>query len=334
MRKYMRMSYLISALAICFVISSTACSFPRIKLFSDATDPLKEFTLEGSGRDKVLLIPVEGMISDAEQRSLVRSAPGTVQRIMAQLKKAEKDKHIKAVLFKINSPGGTITASYLLYHESFTKKNKTGAKIIVTMMDIATSGAYYMSLPADMIVAHPTTITGSVGVIFMRPKIRGLMDKIGLAMDVKISGKNKDMGSPFRDGTEEEEKLMQKTVTDFAARFMLLVEKHRRLEPQAKSEISTARVFTADEALKLGLVDKVGYLSDAVRESKRLADLPEEGRVVVYRRTAFPEDNYYNVAGVQSEDVPPSVINISLPDSLNIHAGFYYLWPGAIDAGR
>jgi protease-4 len=324
----MRTPYLVIAMLILMMV--TACSGPRIKLFSDAIDPLKEFTLEGSGSDKILLIPVNGLISDMPKKGLIHTSASVVEQIVSQINKAEKDKQIKAVLFKINSPGGTITASDLLYHEISSFKERTGTKITVSMMDVATSGAYYISLPADLIMAHPTTVTGSVGVIYLQPKVGGLMDKIGLGVDVKKYGKNKDMGSPFRDSSEEEQKLMQKAVNDFGERFIRLVQKHRKPERQALSEISTARVFLAEEALKLGLVDKIGYLSDAVKESKMLAGISKDARVVVYRRNEFPEDNYYNTAGIASEDLNISVINIELPESLSLKTGFYYLWPGAI----
>jgi len=324
----MRTPYLVITMLILMMV--TACSGPRIKLFSDTIDPLKEFTLEGSGTDKILLIPVNGLISDRPKKGLIHTSASLVEQIVSQINKAENDKQIKAVLFKINSPGGTITASDLLYHEISLFKERTGTKITVSMMDVATSGAYYISLPADLIMAHPTTVTGSVGVIYLQPKVGGLMDKIGLSVDVKKYGKNKDMGSPFRDSSEEEQKLMQKAVNDFGERFIRLVQKHRKPERQALSEISTARVFLAEEALKLGLVDKIGYLSDAVKESKMLAGISKDARVVVYRRNEFPEDNYYNTAGIASEDLNISVINIELPESLSLKTGFYYLWPGAI----
>ena len=326
----MRTTRVITVIIVLFLVS--ACSMPRIGLFSDTADPLREYTLEGGGSEKILLISVQGTISDMPQKGLVRSTPSMVQQVVSQLKKAEKDERIKAILFKINSPGGTIIASDILYHEISSYRDKTGAKIVVSMMDVAASGAYYLSLPADVIMAHPTTITGSVGVIFLRPKVGGLMDKIGLGVDMIKFGRNKDMGSPFRDSTEEEKNLMQKTVNDFGERFIRLVQKHRRLQEPAMGEISTARIFTADEALKLGLVDKIGYLSDAVKEAKTLAGLAGDARLVVYRRVKFPDDNYYNVTGAALEDEHVPVVNIALPDSLNLHAGFYYLWPGAIAA--
>ncbi|MGD0275664.1 MAG: signal peptide peptidase SppA [Syntrophales bacterium] len=320
-------------LAVIFIlVLLTGCSGPRINLFGEEMKPLKEYTLEGTGSDKILLIPVNGIISDASRRSFMMTSPSIVQQIVSQLNKAEKDKHVKAVLLKINSPGGTITASDLLYHEIFAYKQRTGTKIVAAMMDMATSGAYYIVLPSDMIIAHPTTVTGSVGVIFIQPKVGGLMDKIGVGVDVQKHGKNKDMGSPFRVSTEEELKLMQKAVNDFGERFINLVQKHRNPQQSSLEEIATARIFLADDALRLGIVDKIGYLSDAVAESKKMAGIPDDARVVVYRRVEFPEDNYYNSAAVMTEDPKLAAINIELPDSLNLKTGFYYLWPGAIGA--
>jgi protease-4 len=272
------------------------------------------------------------MISDAPQRGFMMTTPSIVQQVVSQLRKAEKDKRIKAVVLKINSPGGTITASDLLYHEISSYKEKTGAKIVVAMMDLATSGAYYMSLPADMIIAHPTTVTGSIGVIFLQPKVGGLMNKIGLGLDVQKYGKNKDMGSPFRESSEEERKLLQKGVDDFGVRFINLVVSHRKPQQAALEEIATAQFFLAEDALRLGLVDKIGYLSDAINESKKLSGASSDASVIVYRRTEFPEDNYYNSAAVISGDSKISAINIDLPESLGFKAGFYYLWPGAIEA--
>jgi protease-4 len=310
------------------LISVAACSGPQVRLFKEAPEPLREFTLDGVGKDKILLIPVTGLISDMPKKGVLRTSPSMVEQVVLQLNKAEKDKQIKAVLLKINSPGGTITASDLLYHEIMSFKEKTGAKIIISMMDIAASGAYYMSLPADKIMAHPTSVTGSVGVIFLQPKVTGLMDKLGLGVDVKKFGKNKDMGSPFRESSEEEQKLLQKAVNDFGERFIRLVQKHRKLDQRALTEIASARIFLADDALKLGMIDNIGYLSDAVKESKKLANVSDDARVIVYRRAEFPEDNYYNVAGVAAEDVSVSVISMDLLEPLNLKTGFYYLWPG------
>ena len=328
----MRRSSLLLVIVVLFL--TTACAAPKFKLMPDETDPLREYTLEGSAKEKILLIPVRGMISDNPKQGMFSSSPSMVDQVVSHLRKAEKDKQIKVVLIKINSPGGTITASDLLYHEINAFKERTGAKIVVSMMEMATSGAYYMSLPADVIMAHPTSVTGSVGVIFLQPKVKGLMDKIGVGVDVSKYGKYKDMGSPFRAGNEEEQKLFQKTVNDLGDRFVNLVRKHRKMTEAALADMSTARIFLPEEALKMGLIDKIGYLNDAVRESKMLAGLPQDARVVVFRRNEYPEDNLYNVAGVAAENLKPALVNIELPDILGLHAGFYYLWPGAVAADQ
>ncbi len=326
----MKRYYFIILMSILVLIMG--CAAPKFNIFSETPDPLKEYTLEGTGADKILLIPVNGLISDNPKKGLITATPSLVEQVVSQINKAQKDKQIKAILFKINSPGGTITASDLLYHEISAYKEKTGSKIVISMMDLATSGAYYMSLPADIIMAHPTTITGSVGVISLQPKVKGLMDKIGLGVEVQKVGKYKDMGSPFRDASDEERKLLQKVMNDFGERFIGLVKKHRKLTLQAITEISTARVFLADEALQMGLIDKIGYISDAVKETKKIAKISEDAKLIVFRRAEFPEDNYYNIAGAASENLNVSVINIELPEILSAKAGFYYLWPGAVSA--
>lgn len=309
------------------------CAAPKIKLFPDATDPLQEFTLEGTQKGKVLVIPIRGIISDAPRKSFPGAMPSAVQEIVSQLRLAEKDEEVRAVLLKIDSPGGLITASDVLYHEIMAFKKRTGAKVVVAMMDVAASGGYYVSLPADFILAHPTTITGSIGAIFMRPKVTGVMGKIGLDIKVNKSGKNKDMGSPFRQTTEEEEKILQGITDELGGRFVSLVAKHRKLDQKALAQISTARVYLAKEALQLGLVDKIGYLSDAVVEARKLCGLSEDTKLVVYRRTEYPDDNIYNTSTTQYSGSRLALIDLGLPDCMtSLRTGFYYLWWPA--AGR
>jgi protease-4 len=196
------------------------------------------------------------------------------------------------------------------------------------MMDLAASGAYYMSLPADHIMAHPTTVTGSIGVIFMRPKLTGLMEKIGVEVEVNKSGKNKDMASPFREATEEEQKLLQDLTVHLGKRFLSLVEKHRSLDREVLSDISTGRIYLAQEAVKVGLVDEIGYLSDAISQAKRLSRLPQDCRVVVYRRTEYPNDNIYNTSTMQySGGSNFSPLDSGIQATIgSLSHGFYYLW--------
>ncbi|MEZ4525976.1 MAG: signal peptide peptidase SppA [Desulfobacterales bacterium] len=304
----------------------TGCAMPRITLFPGGGDALEEYVLEGKGKDKVLMIPIQGKISDTPEKGLLRTNPGMVQQIVSHLRKAEKDPNIRAVLLKVDSPGGTVTASDLLWHEISEFKKRSRVKIVAAMMNLAASGGYYVCLPADRIVAHPTTITGSVGVIVMRPQLSGLMDKVGVQVAVSKTGKDKDMGSPFRRTTAEEEKRFQQLAERLGERFLTLVQKHRNPGPEAMKEIATARVFAAEEAKSLGLVDEIAYLSDALRMSKSLAGISPDAKVIVYRSVQYPDDNIYNTASVCSDVPVLGDFGLSLLPS----AGFYYLWPPAV----
>ena len=318
-----------------FAIAATllfimGCTAPKIRLFPSQADPLKEFTLEGKADQKVLVIPVRGVISDAPREGFVRTRPSLVQEVISQLRLAEDDKKVKAVILKIDSPGGSVTASDILFNEILTFKERTGTKVVVAMMGVAASGGYYISLAADYIVAHPTTLTGSVGVIFLQPKVAGLMEKIGVGVEVNKSGINKDMGMPYRPATAEEKKIFQSMTDQLGIRFVDLAAKYRNLNPSVTAKIATARVYLAHEALELGMVDEIGYLDQAISKAKQLAELPDNARVVVYRRTEYPDDNIYNTStSYGGGDL--SVISVDLlPDTLNqFRTGFYYMWPAA-----
>ncbi len=313
------------------VLCIASCTGPQVKLFSDASDPLKESILQGTEKGKVLIISLRGIISTSPDDGMLRTMPSMIQEVVSQLHMAEKDPEIKCVLLKVDSPGGTATASDILYHEILAFKQRSQVKIVVCMMDIAASGGYYVSLPADLIYAHPTTITGSVGVIYMRPNITGLIDKIGFSMDVSKSGPNKDMGSPFRQATAEEELILQGVTDGLAVQFLNLVEKHRILTPEARATISTARVYLAAEAKELGLIDRVGYLDEALAEAIRISGLPEKAKVVVYRRAVFPNDNLYNPLTTGSHPPSKPMLDLGIPNPTNqLSPGLYYIWAPAL----
>jgi protease-4 len=326
------MRKLILALSVAALIAVIGCTSPRIRLFPSQADPLQEFTLEGKAPEKILLLPVRGVISDSPQQGFMRTQPSTVQEAVSHLRKAEKDPLIKAVVLQLDSPGGSATASDLLYNEIRLFKERTGRKLVAVMMDVAASGAYYIALPADLIQAHPTTVTGSVGVIFIRPKVAGLMEKIGIGVEVSKSGKNKDIGSPFRPTTPEEERIFQTMTDQLAKRFVDLLQKHRRLSPMELSAVSSARVYLAEEALYLKLVDRVGYMPDALAETKKIAGLPEDAKIVVYRRIEYPDDNLYNPITSYEGNRPAVLVDTGLSSLVPaLPAGFYYLWHPAAD---
>lgn len=311
------------------LLLTTACASPRVIILQGDAVALEEYTLQGTAREKILLINVTGEISDQPQRGLLSDKPSMVQEIVSQLRKAEKDETIRALLLKIDSPGGSVTASDLLYHEIRAFRERTDIRVVAVLMNLATSGGYYVALPADAIVAHPTSVTGSVGVIFLQPKVTGLMHKIGVQMEISKSGRNKDMGSPFRPASEEERKIIDTLTDQLGNRFLELVGEHRPLDTSEIEEIASARVFLPEEALRLKMVDQIGYLDDAVQRAADLAGIGADARVIVYRRTEFPDDTVYNnrLSAAGRENLP--LVNLELPGKWR--TGFYYLWPAAAD---
>lgn len=320
-----------SVLLLAGIIFIGGCAAPQIKLFSDASDPLKESILQGTEKGKVLVVSLRGVISTRPKEGTFRTMPSMVQEVVSQLRMAEKDKEIKCLLLKVDSPGGTATASDILYNEILAFKKRTKAKIVVSMMDIAASGGYYVSLPADIIFAHPTTITGSIGVIFMRPNVTGFVDKIGFTMDVNKSGKNKDMGSPFRRPTAEETQILQDLTDGLADQFLKLVAKHRGLEETTLSMVSTARVYLPTEAKALKLIDRIGYLDEAIAEAIKISGLPEKAKVVAYRRSMFPNDNLYNPLTTSSNIQAKPLLDLGIQNAAtHLSPGFYYVWAPAL----
>lgn len=320
---------LASIILMMIILTVTGCSLPKITLFGEREEPLKEYTLQGSGPGKVLVLSIDGVISEKPEERLLRGPePSTVQQVATYLKHAEKDPDIKALLIKVNSPGGTVTASDVIYHEIEAYKKRTGVKIVVAMMNVAASGGYYVSLPADYIVAHPTTVTGSIGVIFIRPKVVGLMDKVGLDVVVNKSGELKDMGSPFRSATKEENAIFQGLTDGLAKRFLDLVRRQRKLQPDQFAQITSARIFLAPQAKDLGLVDQIGYLDDAIAKAKALAKLPANARVVAFRRHEKKDDTVYNPAIQYSAG--NSLLPAMAPLNAAEQADFYYIWPAAL----
>jgi protease-4 len=319
----------VSALLLTLFLLLPGCS-PTIKVFgSQATDPLEEYAVDGSGPGKIALIHLRGFLTTESAQGMFNSRPGPVQELVNALKLAEADDEVRAVVLAVDSPGGTATASDVLYHELAAFKKRSGKPVVAAMFDVAASGGYYASLPSDWIVAHPTTITGSVGVVFMRPKLNGLMDKVGVGVEVSKSGRDKDMGSPFRPTTPEEEALFQGIIEDMAARFYTLVQKHRHLTPAHLETVKTARVFTANQALSIGLIDQIGYIQDAFAKARSLAGLGKDCTVVTYRRGLYPDDNPYNTLD-SAEPFKPSLLGVDASFILPPRAGFCYVWEGGV----
>ncbi|HCG73994.1 MAG TPA: signal peptide peptidase SppA, partial [Nitrospina sp.] len=172
---------------------------------------LKEVTIEGEGPGKILLVNVDGVINNQKDKTFSGSTVGLgmVEKIRSIVEKAEKDDEIKALLIKMNSPGGTVTASDIIFHLLKTYKENRKVRIYIQVMDLAASGGYYIALAGDEIIAHPTSLIGSIGVIALKVNLQELMTKVGVSWEIVKSGDKKDFMSPFRSFTKEERELFQ-----------------------------------------------------------------------------------------------------------------------------
>ncbi|OGL14886.1 MAG: hypothetical protein A3G97_00235 [Candidatus Rokubacteria bacterium RIFCSPLOWO2_12_FULL_69_21] len=293
--------------------------------FTPRIQPLREQTVEGTGAGKVLLMDLSGVISEEPLVSLGAQAPrvSLLARVREELKKAEDDDRIQALVVRINSPGGTATASDILYRELSAFKTRKKIPVVAAIMDVGASGGYYVALAADTIVAHPTTVTGSIGVVMLTLNAEGLLQKVGVAPLAIKSGAKKDMGSPFRALSDEERQIFQGVIDDLYGRFVSLIAKERRMPEDKVRAFADGRIYTARQAKELGLVDRVGYLEEAVEAAKQAARL-SEARVVMYHRPREYRSNIYSGTPVP-EPIQPSLLQLS---SLLIGPGprFLYLW--------
>lgn len=289
-------------------------------------EPLQEKRVAGTGKDKILVMDLTGVISEEEKGGTLAPEPNPVARIKEELSKASQDPAVKAVVLRINSPGGTVTASDLIHHELEIFKKQTGKKVIASILDLGASGGYYVAVAADRIVAHPTTVTGSIGVIMLSMNVEGLLEKIGVTGTAIKSGDRKDMGSPLRPMTPEERQLFQGVINQMYDRFVSVVAAGRKnLSLDQVKRAADGRIYTAQQALDLGLVDRIGYLDDVIELAKTETGL-REASVVIYSRPGRYKDNIYS----QMPNRSPQTVNIVNLDLRSfVQAGvprFMYLW--------
>lgn len=255
---------------------------------------LEEIVLEDNGAPvKIAVVEIEGIISD----TVVRGGRTMVEVIEAQLKRAANDDRVKAVILKVNSPGGEALASDRISSAIMEFQQKHRKPVVASLGSLAASGAYYVSAPCRWIVAHEMTITGSIGVILSTLNYRGLLDKVGVVPMIYKSGKYKDMLSgarPPSEITEQERQMIQTLIDEVYTRFKTAVADGRRWaneQPGDKSralvanweEFADGRLLSGNEAFKHGFVDELGDFKTAIRRAKKIAGLTE-ANLVKYRQ--------------------------------------------------
>lgn len=322
----MKRSVLPAALGL---LASLCLGCINVTLPIGAPGELEESVVHGDGGPKILLVHVDGVISDSGQEALFGTSPSPVARLREELDLARDNDDIEALLVRIDSPGGTVTASDILYEELRRFKQDQGIPVVAQLMGVAASGGYYVAMAADEIVAQPTSVTGSIGVIFGSVNITGLLEKIGVEDQTLVSGSYKDAGSMLRTMTREEKRQLQSVLDDMFGRFLDVVATGRSELPRETVEkLADGRIYSARQALEHGLVDRLGGLEDAVGVAEARAGI-STSQVVTYHRGNEPQANLYSATpGSRMPRVAwpgPASWSQLLPEP-----AFLYLWtPGA-----
>jgi signal peptide peptidase SppA, 36K type len=227
--------------------------------------------LDLSGQDRVALIRVEGVIIDA-------------QTTIGELKQYSENPLVKAIVLRIDSPGGGVVPSQEIHDAVKRVKNKSNKAVIASMGSVAASGGYYIAAATDRIIANPGTLTGSIGVIMEMANFEGLLKKIGVEGIVIKSGRFKDVGSPLRKMSDEEHKLLQSVMDDVHHQFIQAVADGRSLEPSEVEALADGRIFTGRQAKEARLIDELGDLDDAIRIAADIAGIEGEPKVLEPRK--------------------------------------------------
>jgi len=311
-------SWLLAVMAVLMVIPLSGCIIIAPGgLLGDRSD-YAELELEsGHFGKKILVLDVDGVITSGPQSSpgLFSNGDSTVNEVAEKLAKAKEDSSIKAVVLRIDSPGGGVTASDVVYRLLKEYKAETNVPIYVSMLDMSTSGGYYIAMAGDRVYAHPTTVTGSIGVIAMFPQFQNLGNKIGMYAEIIKSGPNKDLTGGFINMTPEQRQILQTMIDQMYERFLAVVKEGRpNLATERIRELADGRIYTAQQAVDNQLIDGIKY-TDEVIEQARIDTGARRARVVLYRRTnRETTESYYAKSG----SVAPSAENAGTTNNVSL----------------
>jgi protease-4 len=277
--------------------------------------------VSGDGPDKIAVVPVEGTIASADD-SLGGTQPTvTPEGLSDALDQAAGDPSVVAVVLEIDSPGGGVTASDEMHQNILDFRQKTGEPVVVSMQDVTASGGYYISTAANRIVANKTTLTGSLGVIFEITNFAEAAGKYGIKQVVIKSGKYKDIGSPFREMTPEERDIFQSIVDESYAQFVDVISEGRHIPKERVRQIADGRVYSGEQAKRLGLVDSFGGLDEASAVAGKLAGTSDTTVVRYVQQPSFTDTLLARLAPQK-----PQAEQILDAAGLNLEPKPYYLY--------
>jgi protease-4 len=287
-------------------------------------NPKTEFTastklMRSGGEDKIAFVRLNGEIVQMADDSFVGFNPFVItpyrtRNLVADLK---KDNTIKAVVIKINSPGGSVVASEEIYQQfKSLSQDKT---LIIDFGDVAASGGYYVATAADKIMASRASLTGSIGVIMFSPDFSGLYEKVGVDISTYKSGQFKDIGTPNRAATEKEAKILQSLVRDSYQLFLDRVAQEREIEPERLKQLADGRVFSGQQAYENGLIDEIGTVDDAIDLAAQEAGLTKPSVVEYTYGGGF-------FGGLIQSKMTTLLPSSQLDSLMPRKVGLYYLW--------
>jgi protease-4 len=329
-----RTGWIVYAVIITFIlVLSVLANFGMLALLgmSGSTDievkreRLREQYVEGDkdAHDKIALVDLTGVIS--YEGDDPQNGEGMVGDIKDQLDRAVRDKHVKAIVLRIDSPGGEVVASDAIYRALADVRDDTNRviKVVSYIETVGASGAYYAAMGTDYVVANELSITGSIGVIMQTFNFRHLMDKVGVEAYTFKSGNLKDLLNPTREPTEDEKALVQNLIMEVYGKFVGIVSDERDIDlDKLKNGLADGRIYSGKQAKEAGLIDEVGYFEDAIDAAKELAKI-KEAKVVQYTKP-FSFRQLLRMFG--KSEAPKIQLELS-PNTLHLRTGKLYFLP-------
>ncbi|MBQ9337307.1 MAG: signal peptide peptidase SppA [Lentisphaeria bacterium] len=305
---------------------------PSTSISQENPDKLEEEYISGKAEEKqakIAVIDVHGVIA-FDDTPISSDENADPRSICARIRRAAADKDVKAIIINLNTPGGEVVAADEIYSEIRRFRQKTNRPAIALMRTMAASGGYYIAAACKPIIANKLTMTGSIGVIISTYNYRGLFEKIGLQSEVYASGKMKDMLNGARARTPEEVTVVKNMVNETYSEFVRIVAESRKIPAERirQSEIGDGRVFSGEQALKLGLIDSFGYFRDAVDTAAKQAGLAPNRYAVIRYKDSFSFGKFFSMLSSKSGKVPLNIsLNGTQPGAFTPKRGMLYYLP-------
>lgn len=307
---------------LCVLFLASAASGIYIILSGGAKPECKDAPVESKGvslaslakaaknEPGVAVIKIRGAITESQGGGW--NAAPSASSIAKRIKTLGDNDNVKAILLDIDSPGGTVAAVQEIYNEILRVRTGKNKKVVAMFRDIGASGAYYIAMACDKVVAQPGSMVGSIGVIMQGSNFEGLSEKIGVKFFSIKSGAHKDMGSPWRAMTQEEKTLLQNMIDDSYDQFFTVVKENRSNVNQAELRVyADGRIFTGRQAFSVGLIDALGGESEAVKLAGELAGL-KDPKIITIKADSV-RDFFISLGDMQSQNVQAQINALSTP---------------------